>query len=450
MMDENGTTPRKHRRLRISHVLIILLLVCIGLYVHYRLHSKSQLQTRIDAIRAEGYPVTCAELDMWYKIPPNVENAAYTIEEALSFFKTWDKEKSMSLPIIGRTELPPRTDPLPADMKALITEYVADNNEALELFHKAAGIEYCRYPINLSAGLATLVPNLSEMRNAVRLLELEAVLNADNGNGSAATLSSISGFGIARSLVREPVTVSQLVRCGCQNAAISTVEQVLNRVELTDEQLLELAECVRQSESISDISRAFVGERCMGIDFFNNPGIINPGGVRINPLLSLYKAVGMTEADTVLYLDLMDEYMKSTKLPLHERQKAADAVSAKFQSTSKVHVLLHVIMPALSRVTTVELGSIAHLRVADVALAVQRYRLKAGRFPEKLADLIPMFLESVPKDPFDGKEMRYKKLEAGFVVYSIGPDLSDDGGKEKPPRRTKESPNWDITFIVER
>jgi hypothetical protein len=449
-MDENEITPRKHRRLRVSHVLIILLLICIGLYVYHRLNQKSELQARIDAIRAAGYPTNCAELDEWYKIPPNVENAAYTVEEALSFLKTWDKEKSKSLPLIGRTELPSRTEPLPADTKALITEYVADNNEALELFHKAAGIKYCRYPINLSAGSATLIPSLGEMRNAARLLELEAVLYADDGNGSAATLSAISAFGIARSLVREPVTVSQLVRCACQNTAISTVEQVLNRIELADEQLLELAESVRQSESISDISRAFVGERCMGMDFFDNPGIINPGGVRLNPLLSLYKAVGLMEADAVIYLDLMDGYMKCFELPLHERQKAADAVEAKLRTISKAHVLLHVITPSLSGLIRQELRTIAHLRAADAALAVQRHRLKAGRLPEKLSDLVPAYLRSVPRDPFDGKEMRYKKLAAGFVVYSIGEDLSDDGGKERPPRRTEESPNWDVTFIVER
>jgi hypothetical protein len=34
-------------------------------------------------------------------------------------------------------------------------------------------------------------------------------------------------------------------------------------------------------------------------------------------------------------------------------------------------------------------------------------------------------------------------------VYSIGEDQIDDGGKERK-QRTKESPNWDVTFIVER
>jgi len=455
-MDENKTSPGKRRRLKISHILIILLLAGIGYFVFFRLSLKSKLQTRIDDIRAAGYPVTCIELDQWYKIPPNVENAAYTIEDAFSLYKTWDKEKSRSLPLIGRAELPARTEPLEVEMKALIAEYIADNNKAIELFHHVAGIEHCRYPIDLNAGFATLVPNLSEMRNGVKLLELEAILHAEDGDGAAATLSAISAFGIARSLVREPLTISQLVRRGCQNIAISTVEQVVNRVELTDEQLLELLERVRESERISDISRAFVGERCVGISFFSNPETVDPGlvgnsSIPFQPIIGLYKAVGMADSDMAIYLDIMDGYMKSTRLPLHERQRAVDAVSAKLQSTSKVHVLLHVITPALSRVTTIELRTIAHLRTAYAALGVQRYRLASGKFPDKLADLVPTYLQSVPEDPFDGNELRYKKLDTGFVVYSIGDDLSDDGGKEKPPRKIKgEPPKWDVTFIVER
>ncbi len=453
-MDENKSTPRKRSKFRISQILMILLLVGAVFFVYYRLSLKSKLQARIDAIRGAGYPVTGIELDLWYKIPPNARNAAYTIEEALALYKPWDKENARSLPIVGSAKLPPRTEPLPAEMKALVSEYVTDNNEALELLHQAAEIEHCRYPIDLTAGFATLQPYLSDMRNIVRLLELEAILHAEDGDGAAAMLSAVSGFGIARSLAREPLTVSQLIRSACQNSAISAVEQIINRVELTDEQLLELTERVRESERISDMSCAFVGERCLGISFFGDPGTLDPGlgggSIPFQPIIGFYKAIGMADSDMVIYLDLMEGYMQSTKLPLHERQQAVDAVCAKFQSTSKIHVLLHVITPALSRVTTIELRTIAHLRTADAALGIQRYRLAADNLPEKLADLVPTYLQGVPKDPFDGNELRYKKLEPGFVVYSIGEDLSDDGGKEKPPRKTKESPNWDVTFIVER
>ena len=94
----------------------------------------------------------------------------------------------------------------------------------------------------------------------------------------------------------------------------------------------------------------------------------------------------------------------------------------------------------------IELRYMAGMRAARAGLAVERHRLAAGKLPNSLSELVPDYLESVPKDPFDGNEMRYRKLETGIVVYSICEDLSDDGGKE----RTKESPNWDVTFIVER
>ena len=452
-MNENGIIPKKRYRLKFSHVLIILLLAGVGFFAYYRLSLKSKLRARIDAIAAAGYPVTCAELDKWYSIPENVENAAYTIIDAFSYYKKWDKDKSKPLPIVGRGELPARTEQMNEEMKALITQYVADNNEALELLHAGAAIEHSRYPINLNAGFETKLLNLSEIRTAGFLLKLEAILHAENGDGESAVRSAKSSFGIARSLVKQPVVISQLVRAACQTVAISTVEQVINRTGLTDEQLIELVECINNTERIFDMSCAFVGERCMGLSFFKAPGSVNPDsieGIPVRPILELYKAVGLADADAIIYLDIMDGYIKSEQLAPHQRQDAVNAIDARLKSTSQIHILLHAIIPALSRITSIDIRNIAQLRTAHVALAIERYRLATRRLPDALTDLVPSYLDAVPADPFDGNEMRYKKLETGFVVYSIGEDLRDDGGTEEPSRKTKEAPTWDVTFIVER
>jgi hypothetical protein len=452
-VNENGIIPKKRCKLKFSHVLIILLLAGVGFFAYYRLSLKSQLRARIDAIAAAGYPVTCAELDEWYSIPENVENAAYTIMDAFPYYKQWDKDKAKPLPVVGQAELPARREPMDEEMKALIAQYIADNNEALELLHAGTSIEHSRYPIDLTAGFETKLPPLQEIKTAVKLLKLEAILHIENGDGKSAIRSTISSFGIARSLAKESMIISQLVRVACQNLAATTIEYCINRVELTDEQLVELVECVHNAEHISDISCAFVGERCMGLRFFKSPESMNPDiieGIPFRSILELYKAVGLAEADTIIYLDLMENYIKSAQLPLHKRQEAVKAIDARLQSTSQIHIMLHAIMPALARINTIELRNFANLNTARVALVIERYRLAAGKLPESLSELVPSYLESVPKDPFDGNELRYKKLDTGFVVYSIGEDLSDDGGKEKPPRRTKESPNWDVTFTVER
>jgi hypothetical protein len=61
-------------------------------------------------------------------------------------------------------------------------------------------------------------------------------------------------------------------------------------------------------------------------------------------------------------------------------------------------------------------------------------------------------MEIVPEDPFNGQSLRYRRLKTGFVVYSVGKDLSDNGGGERNSKKRDErgNPLFDITFIVER
>jgi hypothetical protein len=62
-----------------------------------------------------------------------------------------------------------------------------------------------------------------------------------------------------------------------------------------------------------------------------------------------------------------------------------------------------------------------------VVLALNR-AAAAGLIPEKLEELVPAQLARVPVDPFDGKPIKYLRKDGEVVVYSIGPDIADDGG----------------------
>jgi hypothetical protein len=88
------------------------------------------------------------------------------------------------------------------------------------------------------------------------------------------------------------------------------------------------------------------------------------------------------------------------------------------------------------------------MRAARVVIAAERYRLGKGAFPEQLQELVPGYLAEIPKDPFDGRPMRYKRLTTGIVAYSIGEDGQDDGGREDQREIGQRSGTYDITFIV--
>ncbi len=452
-MGEKQTIPSKKRKLKISHILLLLLLIGSVTFTLYRLSLKKKLRARIETIRAAGYPVTCEELDKWYSIPETAENAAYIILDAIDYYV--EPKNVEFLPLLGKAELPARTEPLPENMGIIISKYLNDNQKSIELLHEAASLEYSRYPIDLSLGLGTLAPPLQDLKQSVKSLNLEAIIHAENNESQSAIQSLKSSLSIANSLSEEPIIVSQLVRISCQALTVSILERIINRTDLTDEQFIELGKVFAHAQEFSGISRAFIGERCQILSVFKNPTILNEdifGDIPPKPILEAYKALGLADMDALEYLDIMDGYIKANQLPLHLRQEAVDAVEPEIESISQIHILLRIFMPALSGITTLDLRNFAGLRTARVALAIQRYRLAKDKLPDQLNDLVPDYLDAVPKDPFDGKELRYKKLERGFVVYSIGEDLSDDGGIEMPKtsKERRKIRDWDITFIVEK
>jgi hypothetical protein len=61
--------------------------------------------------------------------------------------------------------------------------------------------------------------------------------------------------------------------------------------------------------------------------------------------------------------------------------------------------------------------------------ALERYRLKHGRLPENLEELVPEFVGAVPVDPVNGQPLRYARKGArDYLLYSVGWNLKDDNG----------------------
>jgi len=80
--------------------------------------------------------------------------------------------------------------------------------------------------------------------------------------------------------------------------------------------------------------------------------------------------------------------------------------------------------------------------LTTTALAIKRYQLRHGRYPSELGALVPAFLPAIPRDPADGKPLRYRLHPDGsFLLYSIGEDGVDDGGDASPAVKT-ENINW--------
>lgn len=87
--------------------------------------------------------------------------------------------------------------------------------------------------------------------------------------------------------------------------------------------------------------------------------------------------------------------------------------------------------PILSNFAKKMAISDARHQAAWIALAAERFRFGEGKgdLPENLDALVPDYLATLPRDPFDGKPMKYHRINDGHArIYSVGPDGTDDKG----------------------
>ena len=106
------------------------------------------------------------------------------------------------------------------------------------------------------------------------------------------------------------------------------------------------------------------------------------------------------------------------------------------------------LMPGMSERYNWEWRTRTQLDIARTAIAVERFRFAQCHLPDRLDELVPRFLDGVPRDFFHtGKPLSYRVKENGeFVVYSYGHNQKDDHGEEydKDGKRHGE----DFTFTV--
>jgi hypothetical protein len=455
MADETDKPQRRQRPLTLWRVLGGLLLLAMAGLLGMRWHWRAEFHRQIAAIRAAGYPVTPQELDAWYPWPASGNNAAYWITGAAACYCRLPQEEGTRLDRIIRSgEGPDPTEPIPDDDKALLEQYIWDNFQALKTLHDASTIAECRFPVELSKGPSTEMPHIADVRDGARLLCLAAVLRAEQGDASGAARAVEAAVQITRSLEQEPVMISHLVYAGMSVRAAVALERALNQVEFSSEQLTRLYRVFVGIRMDDGLVRALAGHRCASLTVFENPQALDRSYFeRLPPVavLEVYGALGLAAREGTIFLAHMNECLRVAQLPAFRRPPALRALEAYDRRRGRALLLGLADTGYAPRVIQLEMKYAAQIELARTSLAVQRFRRACARLPETLDPLVPDYLAAIPQDPFDGAPLRYQRLERSFMVYSVGEDGRDDGGKTEPRRgKKKQGESFDLVFRVER
>lgn len=441
----------------------LLIGILIVAFTVWRVHLSHDLDRELSAIHAAGQPTSGEELDCYYTHIPDGQNAAIVMEQAFALAKNYSDNRSNEL---NHFKVISYDQPLSPEQVALLDGYVALNLNVLATLHEAVRIPDCRYPIDLSQGMDTKLPHLRDLETVSSLEEYRALLDLNAGRQNEITRTILDTLNVAHTLDREPLIISQLVRMRIQNIAVEILEHRLNVGEMPEPERTNLYTAFVAAEKTNSMALALIGERAMALPYFHlsltemerlggsaDTNDVIDGGAPLSGRTFLpFEWSGFYGRDERFYLQAMrTNIMLETMIPpsgpmIYDFEQKVFAAC-----TRHYYIFSALLLPAASAAFNREATGLAELRAARLALQVEVFRAQRGRLPRDLNDLVPRFIPAVLEDPFDGQPMRYHTLTNGYVIYSVGRDLHDNGGRERPPdAKSSDKTEYDITFTVHR
>lgn len=443
----------------------ILLVAVIFTWVVLDIASGIKLRRAIAAWQDAGLPMDVQEV-----VPPGIsadENAAVVINHVIPIrdpIKLKDRralelEKQaieLGNEIFADLSAGNRPTNLLEELKTILSDPTLSYK--LEMARQAVGYEHYNAYLDYELGFDLLVPHVGPFRNLSKVLMAEAAVAVSEGEWAEVYESVITSFRLAELIAEEPLVISVLTHRAIQKKTLEKLE-ILLRMQSPDDVAARRLDQILAESNDSHMSRATLMEGVMSIDYlyrqlengtFAPSRLMDTHGVSYRWLDSwIFRP--WHKADIASYINVIRERitmllksgdgMDSYRL-MKEWEEEAPTRFPWYARSAKA------LTPSIvSRVYLHEVEMIARLALAQAALAASAYREDHGALPEKLMDLVPEHLPEIPQDPFDKEPLRYSRTADRVVLYSIGPNVKDDGGLAVERPSTNEP--GDIVWVLE-
>jgi tetratricopeptide (TPR) repeat protein len=324
-------------------------------------------------------------------------------------------------------------------------------DSTIEELRTASKLPYSRFPLEYDKEnpAAILLPHLAALKGCSQVLQLRALAELQAGQSDKALADVKLMLRLTDSVRTEPTLISHLVRIAILNLALQPMYEGLAEHRWSDAQLAELDTELAKLNFVADYQLTMRGELVLfqgGIfdylrhhpaELLNLSDPENPsshGGLaglflRLAPSGWFYQnQLHCARSIEELYLPVADTNQQ-TILPL--KVKNADAtVASQTRRITAFNVMERMLLPALGSAARKFAYGQASVDLARVAIALERYRLAHGDYPDSLDALASQFNAGVPHDIINGGPLHYRRTPDGqFILYSVGWNETDDDGE---------------------
>lgn len=420
------------------------LILCGGFWLWHQ-HTKSVLAAAQQRLRDAHLPMTVA--DIRPPAVPDADNAAPDIDKMGALLNALPQVNGEDFAVwfsdfqLKHTEL--RLDETAT--KELADQFDSPPVQAvLALIRQAAGKKGFDAKLDYSQALMAKIPYVGPLQTAARLIGRQARLEAARGQTDAAGTDVWNQANLADVVSREPNLIAMLTRVAVWGIALENMERLAATGGISPEWNIKFSQRLAALNLDAGLVAALDGERVMfggaafeGIlkgsvsprDLFGSLGGSNADERGQKLVMMAYRASGVLRLDYASYLDGMKERRKIAASAPPDLPAWESGVSH-LPPIPDYALFSRIVLPTLESVAKNIWRPKAKIAIAQIGLALERYRAAKGGYPAALSDLVPEFIASVPADVFTGKPLLYRTEPGGAFIYSVGPNLKDDGGIE--------------------
>ncbi|MDR1145689.1 MAG: hypothetical protein LBK71_06085 [Verrucomicrobiales bacterium] len=419
------------------------------------------------ALKARGYPLTIAEI-----IPPPVADAENVAAAPIfaELFTADGKDRrgtrlsKSKLPEVAAA-LPMMHKGTPGDLrlffdepltvpdaaKKMLAQLDAEWSPLLAEAHDALQRPRCRWPLAYERGFETAIPYINAVLKLAKVSHLRALCRLELGASASAADDVIELGKLAQVLEVKPKLIDCVVAMAIRRLAANTIWSGIVHHQWRAQDLARLQDFFQQPNEKQKIVAALADERAMLLDtdlvkvFSRENPLSNPLDEPLTlmdkalPLILRWQPSGELLLGKCNYAEWMqrnidtltvsDEVMHPIPIEELYRQLPQKYWGAqiifKWASAGMLPM-----MQTIAKATT-------YRHQAILACALERYRLRHGKLPLTLDELVPDYLVKIPNQVTVSEPMWYRRVsDRDYILYSVGWNLRDDDATISEERLT--------------
>jgi len=419
---------------RTGLVILAIIALILGLRAVLNYTTGKKLQAYLEDAKAGAIPVSLKDIAPQCDEANNGARFWKAAEELFVIPQGDDKglaEKTLINRIIddffaGR--------PLHEESKKRLADLIAMNRRALDMVTEASAQPCFRLGNWTDPAVAVPEPaDLVKMIQVIRLLGIEAVLRAEAGQDNEGLELCRQGMVFIRKTLDEPFLINSLVALANMKSLVVCLNSILRNREVDPETLASWKQEMDPEAWRAKFSKCVQTERVLGLEM----GLRAIKGDREalketeseGNLRFYWLSRPILKSQIIFVQDYFRDLEKIVALPYYELKGRLQKDSQVQRAIPWYYKMSGLQVPDFQSVFMKEATLEAMMLTTKAGLACKIYKRQSGQYPETLEALVPEFLDKVPVDPFTGKPLVYRLQDGGVIIYSVGSNENDDGGR---------------------